>query len=119
MSSIHTERRAHQRIDTDLQVQGSPEQGGVVARMTASNLSLGGLQCTSSSGFPEMTRLSVRVMLPAAHADEPEPLDIEAVVVRCEEAPRACGGDARYTLALFFTCIDDIARERLSHFIDA
>ena len=119
MSSIHTERRAHHRIETDLQIQGSPEHGDIVARMTASNLSLGGLQCTSASGFPEMTRLAVRLMLPAAHADESAPLDIEAVVVRCEEAERSCNGDARYTLALFFTRLDDIARERLTQFIVA
>jgi len=102
LSSIHTERRAHHRIETDLQIQGSPEHGDIVARMTASNLSLGGLQCTSASGFPEMTRLAVRLMLPAAHADESAPLE-----------------DARYTLALFFTRLDDIARERLTQFIEA
>ena len=119
MSSIQTERRAYQRIETDIQVQGSPEQGGVVARMTASNLSLGGLQCTSSSGFPEMTRLAVRLMLPAIEADGTEPVDLEAVVVRCEEAERSCCGDDRYSLALFFTRLDDTTRDRLSRFIEA
>lgn len=118
MSSIHTERRTHQRIETDLQIEGSPEHGGVVARMTASNLSLGGLQCTSASGFPEMTRLAVRLLLPEDRPDESAPLDVEAVVVRCDEAERSCGGDARYTLALFFTRLDDIARERLTQFIE-
>ena len=69
--------------------------------------------------LPEMTRLAVRLMIPAAHSNEPDPLDIEAVVVRCEQAERSCCGDDRYTLALFFTRLDDIARERLSQFIDA
>jgi hypothetical protein len=118
LSSIHTERRTHQRIETDLELQGSPEKGGAVARMNANNLSLGGLQCTSAAGFPEMTRLAVRMMLPAAHSGEPEPLDLEAVVVRCEEADESRSGDARYKLALFFTRVDDIVRERLTEFIE-
>ena len=119
MSSIPTERRAHQRIDTNIQLQGSPERGDVVARMTTNNLSLGGLQCTSSTEFPEMTRLAVRLMLPATRSDGTEPVDLEAVVVRCEEAERSCGGDDRFSLALFFTRLDDITRERLSEFIKA
>jgi hypothetical protein len=87
--------------------------------MTASNLSLGGLQCTSAAGFPEMTRLAVRMMLPIQHSDssDTEPLDLEAVVVRCEEIAESCCGDARYRLALFFTQLDDSVRDRLSEFI--
>ncbi len=99
-------------------MQGSPEEGGVVARMTASNLSLGGLQCTSASGFPEMTRLAVRMMLPVDGSEE-EPFDVEAVVVRCEEVNNSSCGDARFRLALFFTGLDDSAKERLSEFINS
>jgi hypothetical protein len=119
LSSIPTERRAHQRIDTNIQLQGSPERGDIVARMTTNNLSLGGLQCTSSAGFPEMTRLAVRLMLPAIQSDGTEPVDLEAVVVRCEEVERSSSGDDRFSLALFFTRLDDITRERLSEFIAA
>jgi hypothetical protein len=89
--------------------------------MTASNLSLGGLQCTSASGFPEMTRLAVRMMLPARGSErgEEEPLDVEAVVVRCVEVNDSSCGEARFRLALFFTGLDDSARERLSEFISS
>ena len=112
------ERRAHERLSTSLDLQGTPGDGGIVARMTASNLSLGGLQCTSAAGFPEMTRLAVRMMLPVVGSEE-EPLDVEAVVVRCEEIDNSSVGDARYRLALFFTGLEDSARERLAEFISS
>ena len=87
LSRQSAERRAHQRVETTVQVQGTPEEGGVVARMVASNLSLGGLYCTSSTDFPEMTRLAVRLLLPAGddEAREPAPVEVEAVVVRRDE----------------------------------
>jgi hypothetical protein len=118
LSRIPTERRAHQRIKTSVELEGAPDEGGVVARMTASNLSLGGLQCTSTSGFPEMTRLAVRMMLPVDGSEE-EPVDIEAVVVRCEEINNSSARAARFRLALFFTGLEDSAKERLSEFISS
>ena len=57
MSNTVDERREHQRRDTVLSMQGTSEEGAVVARMTARNLSLGGLYCTSSKDYPEMTRV--------------------------------------------------------------
>lgn len=119
MSRESAERRAHQRVDTTLEVQGTPEDGGVVARMVASNLSAGGLYCTSTADFPEMTRLAVRLMLPGGDGEQaaPQPVDVEAVVVRREELPSA-NGDHRYRLALFFTKVDDGARKRLAGFVE-
>ena len=103
-----------------MQVQGTPQEGGVVARMVASNLSVGGLYCTSSTDFPEMTRLAVRLMLPLGDGDPPElePLEVEAVVVRRAERI-AASGEPQYELALFFTGMDDAARKRLAGFVDA
>ena len=120
MSRQAAERRAHQRVETTVQVQGTPEEGGAVARMVASNLSLGGLYCTSSADFPEMTRLAVRLMLPLDGGEPPElePLDVEAVVVRREEKVSA-SGESQYELGLFFTGMDDEARRRLETFVDA
>jgi hypothetical protein len=87
--------------------------------MTANNLSVGGLYCTSTADFPEMTRLAVRLMLPVERGNpaETEPLDLEAVVVRREQLDSHSGGEPRYELALFFTRVDDEARERLSGFV--
>jgi len=113
------ERRAHPRIQTEFQLQGSPEDGGIVARMVANNVSLAGLQCTSSSQFPEMTRLAVRLLLPSNNGSDngTEPLDIEAVVVRSEKASPSSSGEPRFELGLFFTGVDDEAKQRLATFI--
>jgi hypothetical protein len=66
-----------------------------------------------------MTRLAVRLMLPGGDdkPDLPQPVDVEAVVVRREELP-SVNGDPRYRLALFFTKVDDDARKRLAGFVD-
>lgn len=110
------ERRSHARFERSVELQGTPESGGVVARMTADDLSLGGLHCSSSMDFPEMTRLAVRLMLPERGSVAVEPLEVEAVVVRRRELPSA-GGNGRFELALFFSGMSDAQRERLARFL--
>ena len=87
------ERRAHPRHEATLDLQGTPGDGGVVCRMVARNLSLGGLYCTSSTDFPEMTRLAVRLQLPRKGVSDAgtEPVELEAVVVRREELTASTG----------------------------
>jgi hypothetical protein len=101
-------------------MEGALEHNGVVARMLASNLSGGGVYCTSNVDFPEMTRLGVRMMLPASGGVETgtAPLDVEAVVVRRKSLGSSTGNGERYELALFFTRIDDIQKTRLNSFIE-
>ena len=113
------ERRAYPRIEAEIEAQGAPDQGGVVARMVTRNLSLGGLFCTSARPFPEMTRLAVRLMLPCVRGENgrTEPVDLEAVVVRSEAVADASCGDARYELGLFFVNLDDGTRERLRRYL--
>jgi len=82
--------------------------------MVASDLSLGGLHCSSSQDYPEMTRLAVRLMLP--NGSRVEALDVEAVVVRRAELASVSGG-ARFELGLFFTGLSDEARTRLARFL--
>jgi len=79
--------------------------------MTASDLSLGGLYCSSTRDYPEMTRLAVRLRLPSD-----APIDVEAVVVR-RERRASVSGEGRYELALFFTGMSDGARETLARFL--
>jgi hypothetical protein len=117
VSNTVDERRQHQRRDTVLSMQGKSDAGEVVARMTAKNLSLGGLYCTSSKDYPEMTRLAVRLMLPDPAATGTEPLDLEAVVVRRQELARGSNGDGRYELALFFPTLEPAAKRRLEGFL--
>lgn len=117
MSKTRVEnRRAHERCPTTIDVHGSPESGGVVARMVTRNLSLGGLYCTSTADFPEMTRLAVRLMLPI-DGNGMAPLDLEAVVVRREKLP-AANGNPRYDLALYFTDVQSTAKEQLRRYLE-
>ncbi len=114
MDKPTVERRAHARFPSSLKIEGKSPDGDASAMMIASDLSLGGLYCTSASRFPEMTRLSVRLMLPSGE-DEP-PLDLEAVVVR-EQPLKSSTGNSRYELALLFTEMTDLQRERLARYL--
>ena len=115
MSRAIAERRAHARFVKTFELEGSSPDGAV-ARMVASDLSLGGLHCSSAADYPVMTRLLVRLLLPDGGASDSRPLDVEAVVVRRKKLPSASGGQ-RFELALFFTSLRDEARERLARFI--
>ena len=113
------ERRAHERHNTQIQIQGTPDSSGAVARMVASNLSLGGLYCTSTADFAEMTRLAVRLLLPLQNGGgEPQvqPVDVEAVVVR-REKKNGSNGDPRYDLALFFPSLDETSRNQIQRYL--
>ncbi len=111
-------RREHPRYTTQIQIQGSPSEGGSVARMIASNLSLGGLYCSSSRDYAEMTQLAIRLVLPieGCKESEGEPVDVEAVVVRRKEL-EGCNGDKRFELALFFTQVSPESKKRIAHYI--
>jgi hypothetical protein len=67
-----------------------------------------------------MTRLAVRMMLPAAErdSDESKPLDVEAVVVRRQEY-RTNEGDTHYELALFFTHLATDDRDRIARYLES
>lgn len=117
MTEQRVERRAHRRVKAGFELQGLA-QGDVVARMTASDLSLGGICCVSGVDFPEMTRLGVRLMLPLDDSGEPVAVEAEAVVVRREVRPSAAGNDdARYKLSLFFTRLDAASKQNIATFI--
>src|SRR5258705_4357435 len=105
------ERRSHARFPHQFEIEGQEEGRGTQARMVARDLSLGGLHCSSSRDYPEMTRLAVRLMLP--DGSRVEALDVEAVVVRRTELPSASGA-ARFELGLFFTGLSADARSRLA-----
>jgi len=114
VSRTTVERRSHARFPSQFEIEGLSGDGGAIARMVSHDLSLGGLQCSSSRDYKEMTRLAVRLLLPSDAA--PEPVDVEAVVVRRREIPGASGG-ARFELALFFTSMTDVCRERIARYL--
>jgi c-di-GMP-binding flagellar brake protein YcgR len=119
LSKPGVERRAHARFRKAVKVEGTAGAGDATAMMMATDLSLGGLYCTSTTHFPEMTRLCVRLVLPEADGSGVEThdaLDIEAVVVR-EQKLASSVGNSRYELALYFTRMTDRQRERLARFL--
>ena len=115
MSKTTVERRTSPRKTRSFEVQGRAD-AGELARMTARDLSLGGLYCTSSADFAEMTRLAVTLMLPDGEA---HPLDLQAVVVRRKEVHGAATGRPLFELALFFHALTDPQRIRLASFLDS
>jgi hypothetical protein len=108
------ERRSHARFPHQFEIEGPQGDGGTVARMVASDLSLGGLHCSSSHDYPEMTRLAVRLLLP--NGSRVETVDVEAVVVRRTELASTSGAK-RFEIGLFFTGLSDEARARLARFL--
>lgn len=115
MSKTTVERRTSPRKARSFQVHGRAD-AGELARMTARDLSLGGLYCTSSADFAEMTRLAVTLMLPDG---QDQPLDLEAVVVRRKEVNGVATGRPRFELALFFHALTEAQRSRLALFLES
>lgn len=123
MKGPDDERRIHPRFPSSFELAGSPSDGGATARLIASNLSLGGVYCTSDQDFPEMTRLAVRLMLPARDSrsgqiGKLEPVDVSAVVVRRKKLASITHRD-RFELALLFTALGPEQRDRISQFLGA
>ena len=117
MNKGTTERRSVARFPRTFELEGRLEPEGDVARMVATNVSVGGLYCTSPIGFDEMTRLAVRLMLPLKSGGVAvEPVDLEAVVVRQRELSSP-NGEARYELALFFPNLEAPHREQIKQYL--
>ena len=112
------ERRAHPRLQKSFELSGDASGGEPVARMVASDLSLGGLYCVSNRDYAEMTQLSVRLDLsPQPDSEENGMLEVDAVVVRRNPLRSPTTGESRYELALFFTGLTDDQRERIAGFL--
>ena len=66
-----------------------------------------------------MTRLAVRLLLPlkGVSDEKPEPVELEAVVVRREELD-ASRGMQRFQLGLFFTNVDVATRDQIERYLN-
>lgn len=114
MSPTMVERRSHARFPHRFEIEGPPDAEGTSARMVASDLSMGGLHCSSSHDYPEMTRLAVRLQLP--YGERTETVDVEAVVVHRLQLASVSGAP-RFELGLFFTSLSVDARQRIATFL--
>lgn len=120
MSPRGQEKRKHGRVSPNLTLQTIGSEYGTI-EMEISNLSLGGAYCLSSREIPAMTQLHLNIFLPSSDGHEARlhnPLEVEAVVVRAEDA-NGHGGDPAWRLALFFSRMDEHDREILAQYLAA
>jgi hypothetical protein len=118
MSPRGQEKRKHGRVSPKLTLKTMGSEYGTI-EMEIANLSLGGAYCLSSWEIPAMTRLHLNIFLPSSDGHEARlhhPLDVEAVVVRAENA-NGHGGDPAWRLALFFSRMAEQDREVLARYL--
>jgi len=118
MTQMHDKRR-QPRVAQRIRVRSSSREAGELVTI---DLSADGLSCTAPAFLPLMTKLAVSLVLPGPRATAADPenghetVSGEAVVVRTEP-PAPVGGRATYRVALFFSRMDDSARQRLLDFL--
>lgn len=85
-------------------------------RIETLNLSGGGFYATANREIPELTRLGLRLVLPAFGRDDAQErtIDCQAVVVRChsEDSP---GGT--YRLAACFVGLDSVQQRAIERYV--
>ncbi len=107
-SPRQNERRLHPRFSLDGSIDlGSGQDGRAVLR----DLSRSGLSCVSPVAFEDMTVLEITLPLPFPEGHRG--LTVGGAVVRCEALSDGTG----YTLAIFFTQIDNESRQVLDDFL--
>ncbi len=109
MSSPSRERRKAPRAVADFPIQLQPAAGATPARVK--DLSAIGLCCTTGTRLPEMALVGIDLQLPG----ESKRHTLQGAVVRCEPEPQRKG---QYELAVFFTQIDDAARQALCAYVE-
>ncbi len=108
------ERRQHPRVQATfaLQMGDGPHDGGIVSESI--NISSGGLSFRSVRAMEEFTRLGLTLVLPVKPA--PLPVEVRAVVVRCEPS-RDPAKRTFFDVAVCFTEISEADRATLNSFI--
>lgn len=118
MAKPNVERRKQPRAKgaAGLKLGAAPHAAGVQVE----DISLSGLSFRTSRPIEYMTRLMMTLMLPVhsdppARPEAPTSVRCEGAVVRCEPVR---GGDAgQYEVAVFFTHLDDTAREAVEEYV--
>ena len=84
------------------------------------DISLSGVSFTLDAPVEFMTRLMMTLVFPSEHASEqqasaPAGVQCEGAVVRCD--PVRDGREGRYDVAVFFTHLEDFAREAIEEYV--
>jgi c-di-GMP-binding flagellar brake protein YcgR len=112
------ERRRHHRFMALLEVRVLPgDKIPVDLRLTTIDIAAGGARCASNRPIDQDVRLQVTITLVGGSLPSPSPMDVDAVVQRCTEKPRA-PENRRYELALEFVRVEPQDRKRLVAYLN-
>lgn len=113
------EKRRHHRFMALLEVRILP--GNDVPadlKLTTIDVAVGGARCAANRPLTQDARLQMTLTLVGGDLRQPEPIDLEAMVLRSHERPGAPEA-RRYEVALEFTRIDPQDRKRLVSYLNA
>lgn len=106
-----TPRQNDRRLHPRYSLAGEIDLGGHAGSAVLRDLSRSGLSCVSPVPFDDMTVLEVSIPLPFPEGRRP--LTVSGAVVRCDPID---DGEA-YTVAIFFTQVDEDAGRVLEDFL--
>jgi len=115
--SQREEKRRHPRVPKRLLVQSGLREE---LELETIDLSAGGMRVTSPQFIPLMTKMELSMVLPSASgapADARRVVRGQAVVVRSEPDAASKTSAAVYSVALFFSRMDDGDRQILQDFL--
>ena len=117
--SDSSERRRHHRFMALLEIRVLPgDKVPADLKLTTIDIGAGGARCYSNRPMEAAVRVQVTVTLVGGGAAGPTPIDVDAVVQRCDERPRA-PEPRRYELALEFVRVDSQDRKKLLAFLNS
>jgi hypothetical protein len=112
---IKEERRSDPRADRGASQVQAAIPGSTIRHVD--NISCSGVLCRMDRNLPLMEKLLVSIDLPGSdETGDARSLECEGVVVRTE--PFVCENDgAEYQVAIFFTHLEDDARQHISEYV--
>jgi len=119
MAEMQQERRRARRVDANLslQVTLSPPDGSVkTASLQTINISSSGVYFRSDHFLEPMTKLALDFEVAVSGDSGPATVQCEGLVVRTTPEAETEGCDA-YEVAVFFSFLDDAARDALEQHI--
>jgi len=114
LSNFSQERRKHPRVEGNIPLKLSSDEGDVVTETW--NLSRTGVYCRVHKHISPMTKLKIHLLLPSRKSKRTvtKKISCQGVVVRTEQIP----GTEFYNTAIFFNEIRQKDSDNISDFIN-
>src|SRR5260221_342972 len=109
------DKRRHPRIAQRLRVSTLDHETKL--ELETIDLSAGGLRCQAPSYVPPMTKMALSLVLPAVTGAGEHVIRGEAVGGRTQPLTTEAANGGTYRVALFFSKMDPIDRDKLSAFL--